>query len=168
MYVSVCTFWFVSACVCLSARLVCVYVRALAYIGSNPSCGRSAIQLPNMLRNLHITDLTPASGETYVKNRQWCVDQGATVYSLPVSLFDYRRMMCKDPDAIVPSAFDLIVCFGRDNFARADGYNSTVSRQYRFLLGSHQQLFMEALLAQDVNTTQIAKRHVTSRWPAWS
>ena len=108
-----------------------------------------------MLRNLHITDLTPASGETYVKNRQWCVDQGATVYSLPVSLFDYRRMMCKDPDAIVPSAFDLIVCFGRDNFARADGYNSTVSRQYRFLLGSHQQLFMEALLAQVVNTTQI-------------
>ena len=121
-----------------------------------------------MLRNLHITDLTPASGETYVKNRQWCVDQGATVYSLPVSLFDYRRMMCKDPDAIVPSAFDLIVCFGLclNVFASGDKLsrgkeNSTVSRQYRFLaqsasdLGSHQQLFMEALLAQNVNTTQI-------------
>ena len=113
-----------------------------------------------MLRNLHITDLTPASGETYVKNRQWCVDQGAEVYQSPVSLFDYRRMMCKNPDAIVPSAFDLIVCFG-NSFARADGYNSTVSRQYRFLhqsassLGSHQQLIMEALLAQNVNTTQI-------------
>ena len=122
-----------------------------------------------MLRNLHITDLTPASGETYVKNRQWCVDQGATVYSLPVSLFDYRRMMCKDPDAIVPSAFDLIVCFGLclNVFASGDKLskgkeNSTVSRQYRFLAqsasdlpGSHQQLFMEALLAQNVNTTQI-------------
>ena len=114
-----------------------------------------------MLRNLHITDLTPASGETYVKNRQWCVDQGAQVYQSPVSLFDYRRMMCKNPDAIVPSAFDLIVCFG-NSFARADGYNSTVSRQYRFLLGSHQQLFMEALLAQDVNTTQIEKPEHTT------
>ena len=115
-----------------------------------------------MLRNLHITDLTPASGETYVKNRQWCVDHGATVYSLPVSLFDYRRMMCKDPDAIVPSDFDLIVCFGLclNVFASGDKLrskeNSTVSRQYRFLAGGpHQNLFMEALLAQNVNTTQI-------------
>ena len=122
-----------------------------------------------MLRNLHITDLTPASGETYVQNRQWCVDQGAQVYQSPVSLFDYRRMMCKDPDAIVPSDFDLIVCFGlclnvfgSGNKLSRYKENSTVSWQYRFLAksasdlpGSHQQLFMEALLAQNVNTTQI-------------
>ena len=86
------------------------------------------------------------------------------MYQSPVSLFDYRHMMCKSPGAIVPSAFDLIVCFGLALNSRADGYNSTVSRQYRFLHqsassgaspGSHQQLFMEALMAQNVNTTQI-------------
>ena len=121
-----------------------------------------------MLRNLHITDLTPASGETYYNNRQWCVEQGAQMHYEPVSLFDYKHMMRKNPDAPAPLSFDLIVCFGLclNVFASAEQLstgtkNSTVARQYRFLarsessLASHQQLFTEALLGQDVNSTQI-------------
>ena len=30
-----------------------------------------------MLSNLHVTDLTPASGEIYYYNRLWCAEQGA-------------------------------------------------------------------------------------------
>ena len=116
-----------------------------------------------MLRKLHITDLTPASGETY-----YYLEQGAQMHSELVSLFDYRHMMRKNSDAPAPLSFDLIVCFGLclNVFASAEKLstgikNSTVARQYRFLarsessLASHQQLFTEALLGQDVNSTQI-------------
>ena len=89
-----------------------------------------------MLRHLRITDLTPASGDTYYYNRQWCVEQGAHVHAQPVSLFDYRHMLGVD----APPSFDLIVCFGLclNVFVGEDQLcsgrkNSTVVRQYRFL-----------------------------------
>ena len=115
----------------------------------------------NMLRNLHVTDLTPASGETYHYNRQWCAEQGACIHPQPVSLFDYKHMLGDDAPP-----FDLIVGFGLCLNVFADEgtslcsgqSNSTVARQYRYLAHSdltHQQLFNEALLGQSVNSTQI-------------
>ena len=114
-----------------------------------------------MLSNLHVTDLTPASGEIYYYNRLWCAEQGARVHPQPVSLFDYKHMLGDDGPP-----FDLIVGFGLCLNVFADegaslcswGANSTVARQYSYLAGSdltHQQLFNEALLGQCVNSTQI-------------
>ena len=65
-----------------------------------------------MYPGLHITDLTPAAGETYYRNRSWCVEKGATLHPQPVNLFDYKHMLSKNSDADLPATFDLVVCFG--------------------------------------------------------
>ena len=91
------------------------------------------------LRNLHVTDLTPASGVTYYNNRQWCAKQGACIHPQPVSLFDYKHMLGDDAPP-----FDLIVGFGLCFNVFADEgtslcswqSNSTVARQYRYLAHS--------------------------------
>ena len=115
---------------------------------------------------LHITDLTPAAGETYYQNRSWCVEKEATLHPQPVNLFDYKHMLAKNSDADLPATFDLVVCFGlcfnvfgtAGEHLGSGGTNSTVSRQYSFLSHgsmSHQQIFNEALMGQDMSATHI-------------
>ena len=118
-----------------------------------------------MLGNLHITDLSPASGEVYWCNRQWCAERGARLHEGPVSIFDYRHMLAKISSCPLPRTFDLIIGFGLclgvfDGAGRLRGgeTNSSVARQYRFLASgqsSRQQLFSEALMGQSVNTTHV-------------
>ena len=112
-----------------------------------------------MLRNLHITDLSPASGHVYNSNRQWCLDNGAVVHPMPVSAFDHKHML---RDTAAPAEFDMIVCFGLcfNTFSNNDwlakpGTNSSVRRQYKCLSSTpHQQIFNEALFGQSITSTQ--------------
>ena len=119
-----------------------------------------------MYPGLHITDLTPAAGETYYRNRSWCVEKEATLHPQPVNLFDYKHMLAKNSEADLPATFDLVVCFGlcfnvfgtAGEHLGSGGTNSTVSRQYSFLSHgsmSHQQIFNEALMGQDMSATHI-------------
>ena len=113
-----------------------------------------------MLRNLHITDISPASGHVYNSNRQWCLDNGAVVHPQPVSAFDYKHMLRKTE---APAEFDMIVCFGLcfNTFYGSDGLaqsgtNSSINRQYKCLSGTpHQQIFSEVLFGQSITSTQV-------------
>ena len=120
-----------------------------------------------MFSNLHVTDFSPASGEVYTANREWCLSRGARVHPMPVSAFDYKHQL-KGSGA--PEEFDLILCFGlcmgifdANNSLTKWGANSSVSRQYNFLGGApHQQIFNEALMGQSYRATHVLC-HVASQ-----
>ena len=115
-----------------------------------------------MLRNLHITDISPASGHVYNFNRQWCLDSGAVVHPMPVSAFDYKHMLLHRQDTAAPAEFDMIVCCGLcfNTFSSSGGLsksgtNSSIKRQYQCLSDTpHQQIFSEALFGQSITSTQ--------------
>ena len=113
-----------------------------------------------MFSNLHVTDVSPASGKVYTANREWCLSHGVRVHPMPVSAFDYKHHL-KGSGA--PEEFDLILCFGlcmgvfgANNRLANVGANSSVSRQYKFLGGTHhQQTFNEALMGQSFRATHV-------------
>ena len=128
-----------------------------------------------MRGKLHITDLSPASGDDYVRNRQNLRAYPVVeMHDEPVNVFDYAFSM-KKAGTLPSRPFDLVLSYGMSFNSwcqeqqmgtsatqlpngKPIRFSSTIDRQYQYL-SKHglemQYLFTETLVGQDANVTNI-------------